>query len=99
MLSWYRTLLAHRPLLSGGLTWVDIDLPERLAFERDGALVVANVGGDAFDLPADLVAGRSVILCVTTRRRGDPHPVGYLRMVVARPLRATNRRRNPSRFH
>ena len=44
MLAWYRTLLAHRPLLSGGLKWVDIDLPECLAFERDGALVVTNVG-------------------------------------------------------
>jgi len=62
MLSWYRTLLAQRPLLSGDLEWVDIDLPECLAFERNGALVVANVGGEAFDLPASLVAGRTVIL-------------------------------------
>jgi len=62
MLSWYRTLLAHRPLLSGDLEWVDVDLPECLAFDRDGALVVANVGSEAFDLPEALVAGRSVIL-------------------------------------
>ncbi len=62
MLAWYRTLLAHRPLLSGPLTWVDLDLPEVLAFERDGALIVTNVGADAVDLPASLVAGRSVIL-------------------------------------
>ena len=62
MLSWYRTVLAHRRLLSGGLKWVEVDLPECLAFERDGALVVTNVGAEAFDLPAGLVAGRSVIL-------------------------------------
>ena len=62
MLAWYRTLLAHRRLLSGGLTWVEVDLPETLAFERDGVLIVANVGGEAVELPAALVAGRSVIL-------------------------------------
>ena len=62
MLSWYRTVLANRRLLSGGLEWVDVDLPECLAFERDGALVVTNVGAEAFDLPAGLVAGRSLIL-------------------------------------
>jgi len=62
MLSWYHTLLAHRPLLSGDLTWVDIDLPECLAFERDGALVVANVGSEAFELPRSLVDGRTLIL-------------------------------------
>ncbi|MEP7046878.1 MAG: alpha-amylase family glycosyl hydrolase [Ilumatobacteraceae bacterium] len=64
MLAWYRTLLAHRPLLTGTLKWidVDVDLGEVLAFERDGVLVVTNVGGEAVDLPADLVAGRSVIL-------------------------------------
>ena len=62
MLAWYRSLLAHRPLLSGGLTWVDIDLQECLAFERDGTLIVTNVGPEAVELPADLVAGRSVIL-------------------------------------
>ena len=62
MLSWYRTLLAHRPLLSGDLTWVDIDLPECLAFERSGVLIVANVGGEAFELPAALVDGRTLIL-------------------------------------
>jgi alpha-glucosidase len=62
MLAFYRTLLAHRPLLSGDLKWVDLDLPECLAFERDGALVVTNVGGDAVELPAGLVAGRTVIL-------------------------------------
>jgi alpha-glucosidase len=62
MLAWYRTLLAHRKLLSGKLKWVEIDLPECLAFERDGVLVVANVGADDVQLPAELVAGRSVIL-------------------------------------
>jgi alpha-glucosidase len=62
MLAWYRTLLAHRKLLSGKLKWVEIDLPECLAFERDGVLVVANVGVDDVELPAELVAGRSVIL-------------------------------------
>jgi len=62
MLSWYCTLLAHRPLLSGDLEWVDVDLPECLAFERDGALVVANVGSEAFELPEALVEGRTVIL-------------------------------------
>jgi len=62
MLSWYRTLLAHRPLLSGDLEWVDVDLPECLAFERDGALVVANVGEESFELPEALVAGRTIIL-------------------------------------
>ena len=62
MLAWYRTLLAHRPLLSGGLKWVEVDLPETLAFERDGVLVVTNVGADAVELPAALVARRSLIL-------------------------------------
>ena len=62
MLAWYRTLLAHRPLLSGDLKWVDVDLPEVLAFERDGALIVTNVGPESVELPAALVAGRSVIL-------------------------------------
>ena len=62
MLTWYRTLMAHRPLLSGKLKWVDIDLGECLAFERDGALIVTNVGPDAVELPPELVAGRSVIL-------------------------------------
>ena len=62
MLAWYKTLLAHRPLLSGDLIWVDIDLPECLAFERDGALIIANVGADEVEVPGELVAGRSVIL-------------------------------------
>jgi alpha-glucosidase len=62
MLAWYRTLMAHRPLLSGDLKWVDLDLPECLAFERDGTLIVTNVGPEAVDLPAELVVGRSVIL-------------------------------------
>jgi alpha-glucosidase len=62
MLAWYRSLLAHRPLLSGDLKWVDLDLPECLAFERDGMLIITNVGPEAVELPADMVAGRSVIL-------------------------------------
>ena len=62
MLAWYRTLLAHRHLLSGKLKWVEVDLPECLALKRDGVLVITNVGGDAVDLPAALVEGRSVIL-------------------------------------
>ena len=62
MLAWYRTVLAHRPLLSGDLQWVDTDLPECVAFERDGALILANVGPDAIELPAELVSGRSLIL-------------------------------------
>jgi hypothetical protein len=62
MLAWYRTLLAHRRLLSGNLKWVDVDLPEVLAFERDGALILTNVGAEAVELPAALVAGRTVIL-------------------------------------
>lgn len=62
MLAWYKTLLAHRPLLTGGLSWVEVDLPECLAFERDGVLILTNFGADAVDLPAELVAGRSVIL-------------------------------------
>jgi alpha-glucosidase len=62
MLAWYRTLMAHRRLLSGDLRWVELDLPETLAFERDGVLIVTNVGGDAVELPAALVAGRSVII-------------------------------------
>ena len=62
MLAWYRTLLAHRHLLSGKLKWVEVDLPECLAFERDGVLVVANVGADTVELPASLVEGRTVIL-------------------------------------
>ena len=62
MLAWYKTLLAHRPLLTGSLTWVEVDLPECLAFERDGVLIVTNFGADALELPAQLVADRSVIL-------------------------------------
>jgi alpha-glucosidase len=62
MLAWYRTLLAHRPLLSGDLKWVDLDLPECLAFERNGTLIITNVGPDGVDLPGALVTGRSVIL-------------------------------------
>jgi alpha-glucosidase len=62
MLAWYRTLLAHRPLLSGGLQWVDVDHPGCLAFERNGVLIIANVGAQTADLPAELVVGRSVIL-------------------------------------
>jgi len=62
MLAWYRTLLAHRPLLSGDLKWVDLDLPECLAFERNGTLIITNVGPDGVDLPEALVTGRSVIL-------------------------------------
>ena len=62
MLAWYRTLLAHRPLLSGDLKWVDIDHSDCLAFERDGALIILNVGAGTVELPASMVAGRSVIL-------------------------------------
>ncbi|HEY0518519.1 MAG TPA: glycoside hydrolase family 13 protein, partial [Ilumatobacteraceae bacterium] len=62
MLAWYRTLMSHRRLLSGDLQWVDVDLPECLAFERDGVLVIANVGSEPVDLPATLTAARSVIL-------------------------------------
>jgi alpha-glucosidase len=62
MLAWYRTLMAHRRLLSGRLMWVELDLPETLAFERDGVLIVTNVGEDPVELPAELVAGRSVII-------------------------------------
>ena len=54
--------MAHRRLLSGDLTWVEVDLPETLAFERDGVLIVTNVGEEAVELPAALVAGRSVII-------------------------------------
>ena len=72
MLAWYRTLLANRRLLSGRLKWVDLDLPETLAFERDGVLIVTNVGADAVELPAALAAGRSVILA-TQRETTTTH--------------------------
>jgi alpha-glucosidase len=62
MLAWYRTVLAHRPLLTGDLTWVDTDLAECVAFERDGVLILVNVGPDVVELPAALVSGRSLIL-------------------------------------
>jgi alpha-glucosidase len=62
MLAWYRTLLAHRRRLTGEFSWVDLDDPSCLAFERGGALVVINVGPDAVELPASLVANREVIL-------------------------------------
>jgi alpha-glucosidase len=62
MLSWYRRLLPARRRLSGGLSWVELDVPECLAFERDGALVVINVGAESVELPAHLVVGRSVML-------------------------------------
>jgi alpha-glucosidase len=62
MLTFYRTLLEHRPQLSGGLTWVDFDHPDCVAFERDGALIVINVGPDTVELPSDLVSGRTLIL-------------------------------------
>jgi alpha-glucosidase len=62
MLTWYRTLLAHRPLLSGDLTWVETDQPDCLAFDRGGALIVLNAGPGAVELSDDLTSGRSVIL-------------------------------------
>jgi alpha-glucosidase len=62
MLSWYRTLMAHRRSLSGDLKWVDVDNSDCLAFERDGLLVVLNLGSETVDLPAELVAGRSVVI-------------------------------------
>ncbi|MGZ4738531.1 MAG: alpha-amylase family glycosyl hydrolase, partial [Ilumatobacteraceae bacterium] len=62
MLSWYRILLAHRPLLSGDLVWIETGNTNCLAFERDGVLIVLNAGADDVDLPAALVAGRSVML-------------------------------------
>ncbi len=72
MLNWYRRLLAHRPMLLGDLLWVDVADPNCLAFERSGVLVVANIGSATVELPAALVAGRSVILATrpeTTARR------------------------------
>ena len=72
MLHWYRTLLTHRPMLAGDLVWVEIADPNCLAFERNGVLVVANVGSATVELPAELVAGRSVIVATqpdTTSRR------------------------------
>ncbi len=71
MLSWYRTLLAHRRLLSGALTWVDTGSGDCLAFERGGVLIVLNVGSGAVELPAALVAGRSVI--IATHPETTPH--------------------------
>ena len=62
MLAWYRTLLAHRPLLTGDLQWIDVDHHDCVAFERDGVLIIANVGPQPVDLPATLVSGRSIIL-------------------------------------
>jgi hypothetical protein len=62
MLSWYRILMAHRPMLSGDLTWVETGHADCLAFERAGVLIVLNVGADVAELPAALVAGRTVIL-------------------------------------
>jgi alpha-glucosidase len=72
MLHLYRTLLTHRPMLSGDLLWVEIADPNCLAFKRNGVLVVANVGSATVELPAELVAGRSVILATrpdTTSQR------------------------------
>jgi alpha-glucosidase len=72
MLSWYRILLAHRPSLSGDLVWMETGNPDCLAFERDGVLIVLNVGADAAELPAALVAGRTVMLATqpdTTSQR------------------------------
>ncbi|MEY2446435.1 MAG: alpha-glucosidase [Ilumatobacteraceae bacterium] len=62
MLSWYRTLMAHRPALSGDLQWVEPGSADCLAFERDGVLVVLNLGAHTVDLPTELVAGRAVII-------------------------------------
>ena len=62
MLSFYRTLLSHRSSVSGDLTWVETGNPDCLAFERNGTLVVLNVGAGPVELPAALVAARSVIL-------------------------------------
>ena len=62
MLSFYRRLLTTRRRLSGGLRWVDVDLPECLAFERDDVLVVVNLGVDDQPLPSALAAGRTVVL-------------------------------------
>jgi alpha-glucosidase len=62
MLSWYRILMAHRPMLSGDLAWVETGHADCLAFERAGVLIVLNVGADVAELPAALVAGRTVVL-------------------------------------
>lgn len=62
MLNFYRHLLAARPQLTGDLKWVDMADPGCLAFERDGTLVVLNVGAGPVELPAALVAGRTLAL-------------------------------------
>ncbi|MGZ7035938.1 MAG: hypothetical protein ACXVIQ_12065, partial [Ilumatobacteraceae bacterium] len=41
---------------------VDTGHANCLAFERDGVLIVLNADADEVELPAALVAGRSVIL-------------------------------------
>ena len=71
ILAWDRTVLAHRPLLSGSLKWVDTELAECLARAGRGC-DHHHVGDEAVDLPAATVAGRSVIVARTRRRRSTP---------------------------
>jgi alpha-glucosidase len=62
MLSFYREMMAARRQLSGAFEWVDIDLPECLAFTRGATLIVLNLGEADVDLPARLVDARTVAL-------------------------------------
>jgi alpha-glucosidase len=74
MLAYYRTLLAHRPLLTGALKWVEIEDQDCLAFERDGVLIIANLGTRSVSLPGALVDGRSLILASQPEATVDELP-------------------------
>lgn len=45
------------------VSFVLVEHPEIVAFERGSALVITNTGRSELTLPDDLVAGRSVVLC------------------------------------
>jgi alpha-glucosidase len=81
MLSLYRAAAAWRRRLAdlGGsadrapapLEWVLEDHPCVVAFERGDVLVAINTGADAVALPADVVAGRQVVLSSAMPTTGD----------------------------
>ena len=66
MLQLYRAALHHRrsrrELRSEAFSWLEVDAPAALAFERDGLLVVTNCGGAPLTLAAELIDGHKVLL-------------------------------------
>ncbi|MEI8238998.1 MAG: alpha-amylase family glycosyl hydrolase [Actinomycetota bacterium] len=75
-LAHYRHLLGQRRLLDreAPLEWVLADHDDLVCFWRGAVLVVLNVGAHPIVLPADLVAGATLIVS-SVRDHGDPATV------------------------